>query len=157
MSPLKDSSHLRQIQQSREYALQSVRMVGKTRWFHTVGGIGLAAIAPVQYIGYQSVPDSRWFVYPLLIGVAGWMAVNLASPMTAPLKNPWSWEKIAFLGGLILLFIGLATATRNGLNTIYAAAICDIAVLYTAVHAVGFINHVRFGRAVCQPEKTQND
>lgn len=147
-NPFVSSRHLRQIGQSREYALQSVRKVGKTRWFHTAGGIGLAAIAPIQYVGYQSVLDSRWFVYPLLIGVTAWVAVNLASPMTAPLKTPLSWEKFAFLGGLVLLLTGFATASRSGLNTIYAAAICDLAVLYTALHAVGFINYVRLGREV---------
>ncbi len=80
------------------------------------------------------------------------MAVNLASPMMAPLKTPLSWEKFIFLGGLLLLLIGFAFATRSGLNTIYAATICDIAVLYIGVQAVGLINYVRFGREVRQSE-----
>lgn len=129
----------------RERSQRQFKVLRQSRWYHVTAIFGLLLAPLVQYVGYLSTLDARWFYYPLAVGVLGWTAVNIIAPVAAPVTLPLSWAKAAFIAGTALLLIMLASVPSDGVVVAYRSIACDLIIIVTATSLVNFFNFARFG------------
>lgn len=131
--------------QIRESSLRRVKVLRHSRWYHVAAILGLLLAPLVQYVGYLSTLDTRWFYCPLAAGVLGWAAVNIIAPAAAPVTLPLSGAKAAFIAGTTLLLIVLISVPSDGVVMAYRAIACDLLAIVTATTLVNCLNFARFG------------
>lgn len=144
VDPLALSRQVRRMDEIRERAKRRVKVLRQSRWYHVAAVLGLLLAPLVQYVGYLSTIDPRWFYYPLAVAVLVWVAVNVIAPTAVHVRLPLTWAKSAFITTTALLLIALASLPRHGLVAAYCALACDLIVVVTATTIVNLFNFARF-------------
>lgn len=142
--PLARSRQIRRLIEARERSSRQHKALRKTHWYDWVATFGLLLTPAIQYVGFRSAPDPRWFHYPLVTTVLLWFALTTIYPLAAPVKQPLTVGKIAFVAGAALLLIALASQPSYGIVMAYRAVTWDLLVFVSATTIASTFNYFRF-------------